>query len=942
MMSRNRKTSFLYGGNAPYVEAQYEHYLADPDTVGTEWRDYFDALRAQPAVDGSDVQDVPHTPMIEKFAGLAKRRPPAGAAGAPSASLQKQLAIKSLVAGYRSIGARSARLDPLGWIPVASQAELAPANHGLVAADMAIPYEGGDTFFGDSLTLGQLVQALDQTYCGPLSAEVMHLSRATERLWWQARLESTRANPMLPADKLRQVLQQLTAAEGLEKYLHARYVGQKRFSLEGGETLVVLLDELLEHGASQGIRKVVMGMAHRGRLNVLVNVVGKPAQDVFDEFEGRADPHLQAGDVKYHKGFVADRQTPHGSVEVTLAFNPSHLEIVNPVVQGMARARAEEPGQSARTVLPVEIHGDAAIAGQGIVMETLSLSYTREHGTGGAIHVVVNNQVGFTSSDPREARSSFFCTDIAKMIEAPVLHVNGDDPQAVVLAARLAMDYRAAFGRSVVIELVCFRRHGHQEQDTPGITQPLMYRAIAAHPGVRSLYAQQLIQQEVVTAQQALDYVQVHREGLEETRKKENPGKRAPADAPPDVAMPRHTVASLRTLAHRITDIPESFQLHPLVAKVVASRREMAEGRKPLDWGMAEHLAFASLLAGGRDVRLSGQDSERGTFGHRHAVLHDQGRKARAEGMHVPLQHVAAEQGKFCVTNSVLSEAAVMAFEYGYAVLRSATLVLWEAQFGDFANGAQVVIDQFIAAGEAKWGQQCGLTLLLPHGQEGQGPEHASARLERYLQLCARDNMRVCQPTTPAQFFHLLHDQACAAPRRPLIVLTPKSLLRHAAAVSSLEDLATGAYQPLIADAEIPASQRPKVLRVVLCTGKIYYELAQQRRGAGQIDVALVRFETLYPFPAQALQDELARYPNAESLVWCQDEPQNQGAWRFIEPRLRALVPSGIALAYAGPMESASTAPGSPAVHAGTQREVVGQALATGTIAVAAETVAVE
>lgn len=932
MLQKNQTSSFLYGGNAPYIEELYESYMADPAAVPGDWRSYFDALQTVPGVDGTARSDIAHQPVVDHFAELARHGRPEGISRAEMLRFaRKQSGVQSLVDAYRRVGTRKARLDPLKWAPVPVMPELALEHHGLDTADLPATFSSAGTSFGDGdIRLSELVLALERTYCGTLSAEFMHLADAAQRQWWQSRLESVRGKPVLPVENKRRILERLTAAEGLEKYLHTRYVGQKRFSLEGGESLIVLLDGLIQSGASRGVRSVVMGMAHRGRLNVLVNIAGKSPGLLFSEFDGHADPTLLAGDVKYHKGYTGTSPTPAGPVEVQLAFNPSHLEFVNPVVQGIARARGEQL-ESQAEVLPVEIHGDAAMSGQGIVMETMSLSYTRGHGTGGTVHVALNNQVGFTTSDPRDARSSFYCTDIAKMIEAPILHVNGDDPEAVVKAAQLAVDYRATFNRSVVIELVCFRRHGHQEQDTPNMTQPLMYRAIAAHPGARAIYAEKLVGEGVVTLAQVAQLQQACRERLDDAREHAatagtpitpiTPDTPAPVPraAGTDEAFPALTLGAVRALGQRITQLPAGYRLHPLVAKMMAARGEMAVGSRPLDWGMGEHLAFASLLSQGVDVRLSGQDSARGTFGHRHAVLHDQSRSSRVEGVHEPLQHVSDTQGRFTVTNSILSEAAVMAFEYGYSVTGKNALVLWEAQFGDFANGAQVVIDQFVSAGEAKWGQRSGLTLLLPHGQEGQGPEHASARLERYLQLCAQDNMRVCQPTTPAQFFHLLRMQAQAAPaeRRPLVVMTPKSLLRHPSAVSSLEELANGRFQEVIGDARASrqGEGEPAVRRVILCTGKLCYDLLAHCRANHVEDTAIVRIEQLYPFPLAQVRAELSRYPACEDLVWCQEEAQNQGAWAAVERDLRG-VSGASGLRYAGPPAAASTAPGYAAAHA--------------------------
>jgi 2-oxoglutarate dehydrogenase E1 component len=939
MMMRNRETSFLFGGNAPYVEEQYEAYLADPDAVSAEWRGYFDALQEMPAADGSDTGDVAHAPVVSRFVELAKQARTGGRSENEALRFaRKQVAVQALISAYRMVGTRNAHLDPLRWNAPAPVPELNPGYYDLTAADMNTKFSMSGAYFPDEdATLGDLLKALTDTYCGTLGAEFTYLADPAQRNWWAMRLESSRSKATLDTGDKLHILERLTAAEGLEKYLHARYVGQKRFSLEGGESLIVLLDELVAYGATQGVKSSILGMAHRGRLNVLVNIVGKPPATLFDEFEGKTAHLLPAGDVKYHKGFTGLLPTASGPAEVTLAFNPSHLEIVNPVVQGIARARADVLGQGAGAVLPVEIHGDAAISGQGIVMETLNLSNTRGFGTGGTIHVVLNNQVGFTTSDPRDVRSSFYCTDIAKMIEAPVLHVNGDDPEAVIAATRLAIDFRTAFKKSVVIELVCFRRHGHQEQDTPGITQPLMYRSIAGHPGVRTLYARKLVDERILTAEDVEKYVHDYRERLDAAQTAE---EKKPVDRKSDdVSWPQLLDGNVgrivyapplpdlvQTLALKITSVPEQHSLHPLVGKVIGARREMAEGKRPLDWGMAEHLAFASLLHAGIDVRLSGQDSERGTFSHRHAVLHDQKRSMRAEGTYVPLQHVSKNQGRFSVTNSVLSEAAVLAFEYGYSVVRQNALVLWEAQFGDFANGAQVVIDNFLSAGAAKWGQHSGVTMLLPHGQEGEGPEHASARLERYLQLCAQNNMRVVQPTTPAQIFHLLRLQAVQLDRVPLVVMTPKSLLRHPEAVSSLEELTTGRFSEILA--ELPTKEAAsKIDRVILCSGKVYFDLLERKGKARKDNIALIRVEQLYPFPAEQIRAELKRYPNLRSVLWCQEESKNQGAWHFVMEPLLDIVQAPATLRYIGPEATASTAPGFKSMHLARQEKFLSAAI---------------
>ncbi|MDR6495186.1 2-oxoglutarate dehydrogenase E1 component [Paraburkholderia terricola] len=939
MMMRNRNTSFLFGGNAPYVEEQYEAYLADPNTVAEEWRGYFDALQGVPAVDGSDAGDVAHAPVVSRFVELARQTRSGGCSENDVLIFaRKQVAVQALISAYRMVGTRNAHLDPLRWTAPVPVPELNPSYYGLSHTDLDTTFSMPDAYFsGEGATLGELMHALTETYCGTLGAEFMHLADPGQRSWWQMRLEPSRSKANLDTGDKLHILERLTAAEGLEKYLHARYVGQKRFSLEGGESLIVLLDELVAYGATKGVRSSILGMAHRGRLNVLVNIVGKPPAALFDEFDGKPADLLPAGDVKYHKGFTGLLPTATGPAEVTLAFNPSHLEIVNPVVQGIARARAEVLGQGTSAVLPVEIHGDAAISGQGIVMETMNLSDTRGYGTGGTIHVVVNNQVGFTTSHPEDVRSSFYCTDIAKMIEAPVLHVNGDDPEAVVAATRMAIEFRTIFRKSVVIDLVCFRRHGHQEQDTPNITQPLMYRSIAGHPGVRTLYAEKLVDEGVVTAEDVEKSVHDYRERLDAAQTDE--GKKPVDHKNEEVSWPQHLDGNvgriyyaaplpdlIQKLALKITNVPEQYSLHPLVGRVVTARREMAEGKRPLDWGMGEHLAFASLLAGGIDVRLSGQDSERGTFSHRHAVLHDQKRSIRGAGTYVPLQNVSDDQGRFSVTNSILSEAAVLAFEYGYSIVRQNSLVLWEAQFGDFANGAQVVIDNFLSAGAAKWGQHSGVTMLLPHGQEGEGPEHASARLERYLQLCAQENMRVCQPTTPAQIFHLLRMQAVLRDRVPLIVMTPKSLLRHPEAVSSLDDLAEGRFNEILAESSTK-EDASRIDRVILCSGKVYFELLERLRRARKHNIALIRVEQLYPFPSKQIGWELEHYPNLESVVWCQEESKNQGSWNFVLEYLLEIVKAPARLRYIGPEATASTAPGYRSMHIARQEKYLRAAI---------------
>jgi 2-oxoglutarate dehydrogenase E1 component len=942
MMKAFQVNSYLFGGNAPYVEELYESYLNNPGSVPEQWRAYFDTMQMVPASDGNpQTRDVAHAPIVRSFAERAK----AGTLqprvmGGDAATARKQVFVQQLIAAYRFLGCRWADLDPLKRQERPPIPELETAFYDFTDGDHANIYSAANTFFGfDSATLRDIVRALRETYCGTIGAEFMYITDPAQKRWIQERLESTRARPDFSRDKRRRILDRLTAAEGLEKYLHTRYVGQKRFSLEGGESFIAAMDEIVQRGGEQGIQEFVIGMAHRGRLNVLVNTLGKNPKELFAEFEGQHADDLPSGDVKYHQGFSSDVTTPGGPVHLSLAFNPSHLEIVNPVVEGSTRARQDRRGDDdGSQVLSVLVHGDAAFAGQGVVMETLNLAQTRGYGTGGTVHLVINNQIGFTTSDPRDSRSTLYCTDVVKMIEAPVFHVNGDDPEAVVFATRLAMDFRRQFRKDVVVDIVCFRKLGHNEQDTPALTQPLMYKKIGQHPGTRKLYGDKLEAAGIVAAGEADGMVRGFRAAMDAGRHTSDPVisnfknkfavdwlpflNRKWTDAA-DTAVP---LAELRRIAERITSIPADFKLHPLVEKVVADRRAMGHGDLTLDWGMGEHMAFATLLASGYNVRLSGQDSGRGTFTHRHAVLHDQNRERWDSGVYIPLEHVGENQGRFTVIDSVLSEEAVLGFEYGYATAEPNALVIWEAQFGDFVNGAQVVIDQFISSGETKWGRACGLTMMLPHGYEGQGPEHSSARLERFLQLCAEHNMQVCQPTTPAQIFHLLRRQLIRMFRKPLVIMTPKSLLRNKEAVSPLADLARGAFHTVMG--ETSDSIDPKAVRkVVLCTGKVYFDLVAARRERELADTALLRIEQLYPFPHKSLEAELRRFPAATQVVWCQDEPQNQGAWFFVQHHIQDALKDGQRLVYAGRPASASPAVGYYDKHYAQQKELLSAAL---------------
>ncbi len=927
--------TYLFGGNAPYVEEMYENYLANPGSVPDNWRDYFDALQNVPAVDGSNARDVPHLPVINAFADRAKHGGTKVVLASVDAEMgRKRTAVQQLIAAYRNVGARWADLDPLKRTEREKIPELEPSFYGFSDADQEAVFDTSNTFFGrETMSLRELMNALHQTYCGTLGAEYMYTTDQNQKRWWQQKLESIRSKPTFTADKQKHILNRLTAAEGLERFLHTRYVGQKRFSLEGGESFIASLDELIQMAGAKGVQEIVIGMAHRGRLNVLVNSLGKMPADLFAEFDHTAPAELPSGDVKYHQGFSSDVSSPGGPVHLTLAFNPSHLEIVNPVVEGSVRARMDRRGDPhGKQVLPVLVHGDAAFAGQGVVMETLALAETRGYSTGGTVHIVINNQIGFTTSDPRDTRSSLYCTDIVKMIESPVLHVNADDPEAVVLATQLALEFRLEFRKDVVVDIICFRKLGHNEQDTPALTQPLMYKKIAQHPGTRRLYADKLAAQglgaelgdEMVRAYRAAMDAGVHTVDPVLTNFK----SKYAVDWTPyigkkwtdvgDTAIP---MAEWKRLAERMTTLPANITPHQLVRKVYDDRAAMGRGDIPVDWGMGEHMAFASLVASGYPVRLSGEDCGRGTFTHRHAVIHDQNREKFDEGIYTPLQHVADGQAPFVVIDSILSEEAVLAFEYGYASNDPNTLVIWEAQFGDFVNGAQVVIDQFIASGEVKWGRVNGITMMLPHGYEGQGPEHSSARLERFMQLSADTNMQVVQPTTASQIFHLLRRQMVRNIRKPLIILTPKSLLRAKDAASPLSEFTKGGFQTVIPEhKELKAE---KVKRVVACSGKVYYDLVKKREEKGTDDVALLRVEQLYPFPHKAFAAELKKYPNVTELVWCQDEPQNQGAWFFVQHYIFENMTDGQKLGYSGRAASASPAVGYSHLHQEQQKALV-------------------
>lgn len=920
--------AYLSGGSMAYVDGLYEDYLENPNSVSVEWKVVFDNL---PKVNGQS-GDISHRDIQNYFLQNASKRPVQFIASADT----KQTDVANLVNAYRTLGHHAAKLDPLEMLERVQAPSLELSYHHLTQDDMSKTFFAGAPFSKEQMSLKDIYQALRDTYSGSIGIEYMHIAHSDEIEWIQTKLESVRGKPIFSSEKKKQILDDLIAADGLERYLGTRYVGQKRFSLEGGDALIPMMKEIIRAGGSAAVNEFVVGMAHRGRLNVLINVLGKESGVLFQEFEGKVK-NDKTGDVKYHLGFSSDLKTESGAVvHVVLAFNPSHLEIIGPVVQGSARSRLRkrEDLDHKNKVVPVVIHGDAAFAGQGVVMETFNFSQARGYCTGGTVHIVVNNQVGFTTSNPLDARSTLYCTDVAKMVQAPVIHVNGDDPEAVVFATQLAFEYRMKFKRDVVLDLVCYRRHGHNEADEPSVTQPTMYQKIKTMRPLREKYAETLISAGILTGADVDARIEAYRNKLDEGRavvdvlKGDYPGKNssdwslymnATWEDKADTSVPKKTI---QDLSKQLSILPQGFELHPVVKRLLAEREKMTAGEIPMNWGYAEVMAYATLSAQGFGVRLSGQDCGRGTFAHRHAVLHD----INNGSVHVPLETVASDKNKpFRVIDSVLSEEAVLAFEYGYAASEPTSLILWEAQFGDFANGAQVVIDQFISSGEQKWGRLCGLVMLLPHGYEGQGPEHSSARLERYMQLCAQQNMQVCTPTTPAQIFHLLRRQVVRNFRKPLIVMTPKSLLRHKLAVSTMDELTNGEFHNVIP--EIDAIDAKKVTRVILCCGKVYYDLLQKRRDDGLENIAIIRIEQLYPFPKKALVTELAKYTKAKEVVWCQEEPKNQGVWFSTQHNIVDCLRDDQALFYAGRSSAASPAVGSSSLHAQQQQALVNQAL---------------
>lgn len=921
------ESSHLSGANAAYFEELYESYLDNSQSVSAEWRTVFEQL---PKVEGVDVE-YRHSEIREEFKQLAKQTQKTVIVSGGSDA--KQVKVLQLINAFRFRGHQNANLDPLGLWQRERVRDLQLSHHDLSENDFDKEFNTGSFANGqESMKLGDLYKALTKTYCSSIGAEYMHMTSTEEKRWIQQRLESVQSQAKLSVEEKEEVLKGLIAADGLEKYLGAKFPGAKRFSLEGGDALVPMLKELITRAGSKGTKEVVIGMAHRGRLNVLVNVMGKNPSKLFDEFGGKHDEILSSGDVKYHQGYSSDFVTPGGNVHLALAFNPSHLEIVNPVVIGSVRARLDRRKcTQGDLVLPVTIHGDSAIAGQGVVQETFNMSQARAFKVGGSIRIVVNNQVGFTTANPQDTRSGEYCTEIAKMVSAPILHVNGDDPEAVILATQIALDFRSEFKRDVVIDLVCYRRHGHNEADEPSATQPLMYKIVRKHPTPRQLYAAQLDNEGSISSAKSDELANYYRKLLDEgqcTVEQWRPMTEHSVDWTPfighnwdDEYKKEISVDKLKELATKISTYPESYPVNARVKKIYDDRVKMTTGEKLLDWGMAENLAYACVVDAGQRVRITGQDSGRGTFFHRHAVLHNQNDGSQ----YVPLQNIREGQGPFNVNDSVLSEVSVLAFEYGYTTAEPAGLTIWEAQFGDFANCAQVVFDQFISSGEQKWGRLCGLTMLLPHGYEGQGPEHSSARLERFLQLCADYNMQVCVPSTPAQVFNMLRRQVIRPMRRPLVVMSPKSLLRHPLAVSSLEELSTGVFHNVIG--EIDNIDAKAVERVVFCSGKVYYELLEQRRKNELNNIAIIRIEQLYPFPEQELQKELEQYQHVKQFVWCQEEPQNQGAWYCSQHHFRAAIPEGTYLTYAGRKASAAPAVGYMSVHVKEQQALVNDAL---------------
>ncbi len=926
-------TSFLQGANATYLVELYARYQDDPFSVDPEWQSFFASLEDNPDDVLADSRGPSWAPANGKV--LAKRgsKEPQGVAVA-----RDSLGLRMLIRAYRTRGHLVAKLDPLELITRREHPELKPKTYGFIKSDYDRPIYIGGALGLEFGTVRQVLDIMKRTYCGHIGVEYMHISDPEQRAWIQDRMELPQHVVSFTVNGKRAILKKLIEAEFFERFLDIKYTGTKRFGLDGGESLVPALEQVIKRGGQLGVREIVIGMPHRGRLNVLANVMAKPYRAIFNEFKGGSahpDEVEGSGDVKYHLGASSDRAFDDNQVHLSLTANPSHLEIVDPVVLGKVRAKQDQHRDKERKeVLPLLMHGDAAFAGQGVVAECLGLSGLRGHRTGGSIHFIVNNQIGFTTA-PRFSRSSPYPSDVAKMIDAPIFHANGDDPEAVVHVTKIATEFRQRFKKPVVIDMFCYRRHGHNEADEPAFTQPLMYARIAEHPSVVEVYSARLIEEGLFTREE-IDRMQAEfRDYLEQefaasdayrpNRADWLDGKWSGIGHAEEGARRGVTGVDLDVLkevGRKITTMPKSFTPHKTVARIIAARRKIIEDGQGIDWATAESLAFATLLVEGFRIRLSGQDSERGTFSQRHSVLMDQ----ENEKKYTPLKHVAKEQAEFEVINSMLSEEAVLGFEYGYSLAEPNALVLWEAQFGDFANGAQVIIDQFISSGERKWLRMSGLVLLLPHGYEGQGPEHSSARLERYLQSCAEDNWQIANLTTPANYFHALRRQLHRQFRKPLVLMTPKSLLRHKRVVSALSQFGPGTsfHRVLWDDAQFLPDQAiklvpdDKIRRVVLCTGKVYYDLYEDREKRGLDDIYLLRIEQLYPFPARALIQELSRFKEAE-MVWCQEEPKNMGAWSFIEPNLSWVLDHIEARhrrpRYAGRPSSAATATGLMSKH---------------------------
>ncbi len=932
--------SLLTGENAAYVDQLWSRWNTDPASVDTSWAELFASWEQVPSNGGLPPGQTP------RFARQSIFRAKGGAAGdsgvirgSDPQGARRQAMVATIINAYRVRGHTEAGIDPLGRREHEPHPELTIGYYGLTEADLDVPVSGSPAFgIPETTTLRHILQRMRTAYCGAFGVEFMNIGDPEKKKWLQRRLETLQDRQILDDIGQRRMLRMISDAENFEQLLHARFPGTKRFSIEGGESLVPMLDVLIDECGARGIREIVLGMAHRGRLNVLANILEKPVADIVSEFEGTAATSFEgSGDVKYHLGYSSTYETPHGStVDLALAFNPSHLEAVDPVVAGRVRARQDREGsESYRHIMPLMLHGDAAFAGQGLVAEVLNQSGLKGYRTGGTIHVIVNNQIGFTTS-PADARSTMYCTDVARMLAVPIFHVNGEDPWAVAAVARLAAEWRQTYHEDVIIDLYCFRKHGHNEGDEPSFTQPLLYDAIRSHAPPRVNYARRLTEDGSLSQEQADGIFNDSKARLQELLDARAQESRDAYVGNPDSKMGRlwgpyvgaasiHDDLETGVAMERLVDllevantIPDGFEAHRKIKRLMRQRMEIVRGERPVDWAVAEQAAYATIATEGLRVRLSGQDSGRGTFSHRHAVLTD----IATGGEYVPLQHLAEDQAPFEVYDSLLSEAGVLGFEYGYTLDCPDSLVLWEAQFGDFANGAQVIIDNFIMSTEQKWARNSGVVMLLPHGYEGQGPEHSSARLERYLQLCAEDNVVVANCTTPASFFHLLRRQALLKVRKPLVVMSPKSLLRHPRCVSKLEDLTKGSFKRVIDCRKV---QPEEVERVVFCSGKVFYDLLAAREEREQYKVALVRLEQLYPFPEGEVQACFARYPESAEIVWCQEEPRNMGAWPMMDEWFFEAL--GRVPRYIGRDRAASPATGSPKKHRAEHDAVIEEAL---------------